>query len=119
MDYGKVVVEDARGLLRVAFGPDSTIDDWKVSLAEVLRLADQTGFQRVLVDVRAQESVASTFKQFEFAAQLPQKIAFAVLCDLHLEAHRFIETVAVNRGAPVKLFFDDQTAALQWLASHS
>jgi hypothetical protein len=37
--------------------------------------------------------------------------------ELHPEQHRFIEIVATNRGAPVKLFFGDEAAALEWLAA--
>lgn len=111
---GRVELDTENRLMRVRYGPEANIADWKQSLNEVLRLSEETGINRVLVDVREQKQLANTSELFNFGSQLPRHIAFAVLCELHLEEHRFIENVATNRGMTVK-DFDSEPSALAWL----
>ena len=111
---GEVRLDAKEQLLRVQFVSDSTVDDWKSALVQVERLSKETGICRVLVDVRKQTDLASTFELFGFGSQLPGTIAFAVLCEIHLDNHRFIETVATNRGVKVR-DFDSEQAAIAWL----
>ena len=101
-------------LLRVQFSSGSTVENWKKTLVQVKRLSKKTGIFRVIVDVRKQTNIANTFELFDFGSRLPSHLAFAVLCEIHLEAHRFIETVATNRGILVKDFDSDQYA-MEWL----
>jgi hypothetical protein len=110
----EVKVDAENQLIRVHFGSDSTIDDWKSTLLEVERLFGETGFCRVLVDVRKQTNLASTITLFDFCIHLPRSVAFAVLCESHLEEHRFIENVATNRGITVK-DFDSEQDAIEWI----
>ena len=111
---GEPVLDNKNRLMRVYFGPDSTVADWKKSLKEVIRLSEETGIHCVLVDVRKQESLAGTVELFNFGSGLPTHLTFAVLCDLHLDEHRFIENVATNRGITVRDFGSEQ-AAIDWL----
>lgn len=101
-------------MLHAQFSSDSTIEDWKSALIQVVRLTEETGICRVLVDVRKQTRMASTFELFNFGSQLPRSIAFAVLFDIHFEDHHFIESVAKNRGMIVKMF-DSEQDAIEWL----
>lgn len=109
-----VRIDPENQLLRVQFGSDSTVEDWKRALVQVERLSGETGFCRVLVDVRKQTDLADTITLFDFGSHLPRSIAFAIICKLHLEDHRFIETVATNRGLNVK-DFDSEKNAIKWL----
>mgnify|MGYP003565963958 CR=1 FL=1 len=112
----EIEIDTELQLMRVMFGSDATVGNWKGALVQVERLSEETGFCRVLVDVRKQTDFASTMTLFDFGTNLPRSIAFAVLCDLHLEEHRFIENVATNRGIAVKNF-DSEQAAIGWLKS--
>ena len=110
----EVEVDVEEQLMRVQFGSNSTVHDWKSTLKQVERLSRETGICRVVVDVRKQEFLADTSTLFTFAASLPRSIAFAILCELHLDMHRFIENVALNRGMFVKDFESEQEA-IEWL----
>ena len=101
-------------LMRVRFGPDSTVENWKSALVQVQRLSEETGIRRVLVDVRKQTDLADTITLFDFGSNLPRSIAFAVLCELHLNDRRFIENVAITRGITVR-DFDSEHNAIEWL----
>jgi hypothetical protein len=114
----KVKVDAKRQLMRIKFGARSTVDSWKVALAEVRRLSVETGIRRVLVDVRAQPETSDTGSLFDFAANLPHSTAFAVLCDVNSEDHQFIQTVAQNRGILVQ-DFDSERGAIEWLMNVS
>jgi hypothetical protein len=110
----EIEIDTENQLMRVQFGSDSTVENWKRALVQVERLFEETGFCRVLVDVRKQTDLAGTISLFDFGAHLPRSIAFAVLCELHPEKHRFIENVATNRGIAVK-DFDSEQNAIEWL----
>ncbi|HSQ85633.1 MAG TPA: hypothetical protein VLM43_13015 [Desulfobacterales bacterium] len=110
----EVKIDTENQLMRVQFGSDSTVENWKSALMQVERLSEETGLCRVLVDVRKQKYLANTITLFDFAVHLPRSIAFAVLCELRLEDHRFIENVAKNRGIIVK-DFDSEQNAIEWL----
>ena len=109
-----VALDREKQLMRVRFDPNATVDDWKSTLVLVRQLSEETGIRRVLIDVRDQTELANTTTLYEFARQLPKSISFAVVCDIHLENHRFIETVATNRGLRVKDFITEPDA-IEWL----
>lgn len=109
-----VRLDTEKKLLRVQFTSDSTVENWKSALEQVERLSEDTGICRVLVDVRKQEDLASASERYDFGSHLPHSIAFAVLCEIHLDDHRFIEIVATKRGARVKDFKSEQDA-IEWL----
>ena len=110
----EVTLDTEKQLMRVKFGSCSTIESWKRALVHIERISEETGICRVLVDVRKQTTVANTTALFDFGAHLPCSIAFAVLCEINLDEHRFIETVATNRGIAVK-DFDSEQSAVEWL----
>ena len=110
----EVKLDGKKEFIRVQFGSDSTVENWKSALVQVKRLSEETGICRVLIDVRKQTDLASTFELFTFGANLPRSIAFAVLCEIHIDNHRFIENVATNRGLTVK-DFDSEKDAIEWL----
>lgn len=90
------------------------------SLKEVLKLHDELGINRVLVDVREIENVPKIFDIFSFGEKLAdstRKIAirFAVLVgNKKTESSVFVETVVLNRGGTLRVFKDNESA-LEWL----
>jgi hypothetical protein len=110
----EVKIDPENQIMRVQFGSDSTVENWKRALVQVEHLSEETGICRLLVDVKKQAELASTMTLFDFASNLPRSIAFAILCELHLDNHRFIENVATNRCIAVK-DFDSEKSAIEWL----
>ena len=111
---GEIGIDSKNQLIRVEFGSESTVGDWKKALEQVQAQADKTGICRILVDVRKQTNLADSGQLFDFAANLPRSLAFAVVCEINLEDHRFIETVATNRSILVK-DFKAEPDAIEWL----
>jgi hypothetical protein len=75
----------------------------------------------VMVDVRSIEGQISFGDRFEFGATMAEvlvgkKIRLVFLCRAdQVSPNRFLESVAVNRGAWLKVA-TDQSDALNWLA---
>ena len=93
----------------------ATIDDWDKSRAQILNFYEKFGSNRVLVDVRKQEAAPGIMEVFSFGSNWPHLIKLAIVIGPETEdAHRFLETVAVNRGRPINLFKSD-AEALEWL----
>lgn len=113
--HGAVTVDAERGFLRFEFDPRATLSDWVEARAIFLRLSEETGFRRALVDVRKQPAAGPVMELFSFADGIPSGMAFAVLGDPHSEDHKFVETVALNRGKNVRLFFGSEDEAIEWL----
>lgn len=110
----EVKIDTENELIRVSFDSDSTVEDWKRALVKFEQLSEETGFCRLLVDVRKQTDLANTITLFDFGSHLPRSNAYAVLCELHMEEHRFIENVAANRGITIKDFNSEQDA-IEWV----
>ena len=112
-----VRVEDQ--IIEVRSAGDVSAEQMKASLAEVVRLRNEQGIKRVLIDATDQTSLPPTMSIYEFAGQLSKlcrDIKFAVVgvSKLHNDI-TFMETVARNRGAYVRVFADSESA-LEWLA---
>ncbi len=111
------VLEDQKIIHVVSIG-DITYDDLQETLAAVLKLQQERGINRVLVDATRQESFPDTMPVFEFGEAVPAalgdaKIAIAI-SPRTWEAVQFFSTVARNRGANVEMF-DTTDEALKWL----
>lgn len=112
---GRVKVDAEKQLIRFEFEQRATMQDWKEAQVMLLRLSEETGLTRVLVDVRKQQMVEQTPELFHFGANIPSTMVFAVLSEPHRSDHRFVETVALNRGKNVSLFFGPEEGAIEWL----
>jgi hypothetical protein len=98
-------------------GP-ATIRDRVRSQRETLRFSQKQSINKILVDVRRQESLANTMDIHDYAATVPETMhgfQVAIVCSSGDADAKYIETVAKNRGAFIKVFhcFDE---ALDWLA---
>lgn len=112
---GVVTVDPERRFLRFQFDQRAMVSDWVEARAIFLRLSEETGIRRALVDVRKQQAAGPVVELFEFAHSIPSGMAFAVLSDPHYSDHKFVETVALNRGKNVRLFFGSEEEAIEWL----
>jgi hypothetical protein len=110
------ILPDKSVVLSNLSGP-TTIDDRVRNRAKTLEFARENNVNRVLLDMRRQESLSSTVDIHDFAATIPKitcGLKIAVVYNSGDAVPKFIETVAKNRGAFIKGFhcFD---RALDWL----
>ena len=112
---GAVTVDPERRFLRFQFEPGATVSDWVAAQAIFLRLSGETGIRRALIDVRRQRAAGEMVELFEFGEHIPSGVVCAVLGDARSEDQKFVETVAVNRGKNVRLFFGPEEEAVAWL----
>jgi hypothetical protein len=112
---GTVTVDAERRFLRFQFNEHATIKDWIEARAIFLRLSEETAVRRALVDIRKQPVAGPVMELFEFGHSIPSGMAFAVLSDPHSSDHEFVQTVALNRGKNVRLFFGSEEEAIEWL----
>ena len=112
---GTVSVDAERRFLRFQFGQDATLKDWVEARVIFLRLSAETEIRRALVDVREQQVAGPLTELFQFGDSIPSDMVFAVLGNAHSSDQRFVETVALNRGKNVRLFFGAEEEAIEWL----
>jgi len=111
---GTVTVDSGRRFLRFQFDQRAVVSDWVEARAVFLRLSEETGIHRALVDVRNQQAAGPVTELFKFAHSIPSGV-FAVLSNPRSDDHKFVETVALNRGKNVRLFFGSEEEAIEWL----
>jgi hypothetical protein len=114
---GTITVDAERRFLRFQFDQRATVSDWVEAQAIFLRLSEETGIRRALVDVRQQQDAGLGMEVFQFGNNIPSGMVFAVLSGPHRADHRFVETVALNRGKSVRLFFGSEEEAIEWLVT--
>jgi predicted hydrocarbon binding protein len=113
---GAATIDPQRRFLRFQFDEDATLADWKEAQEIFQRLSEETGIIRALVDIRKQGNAGARLELFEFGRSIPSGMAFAVLSARGRDDHEFVETVAINRGKNVCLFFGPEEEAIEWLA---
>jgi len=116
---GAITVDPERRFLRFRFDQGATVRDWVEAQAIFLQFSEETGIRRALVDVRNQPLAGPVMQLFEFGHNIPSGMVFAVLSDPHSEDHKFVETVALNRGKSVRLFFGSEDEAVEWLMAEA
>ena len=114
---GAITIDPERRFLRFQFDQRATVSDWVEARAIFLRLFEETGIRRALVDVRQQQAAGPMAELFEFGSSLPSGMVFAVLSAANRDDHEFVETVALNRGRNVRLFFGPEQEAIEWLVT--
>lgn len=102
-------------MIRVRVQGEETIEDWEASKAQIIKLNSERGCSNVLVDAREQQAAPGMLELFEFATHWPPTIRVAKLVGPKTRAAQgFVETVAVNRGIPMKDFTNERDA-MAWL----
>ena len=112
---GEITIDAERRFLRVQFDQSATVKDWVEARAIFLQLSEETEIRRALVDLRQQQIAGPVSQLFAFGQNIPSGITVAVLGDPHSDDHKFVETVALNRGKTVRLFFGSEDEAIEWL----
>lgn len=80
-----------------------------------MRLHEIHGVNTLIVDAREQETSAALFDIFDFGDAWPVAIQVAILAGSKTpEDLMVIETVAMQRGKKMRIFFNE-TEALDWL----
>jgi hypothetical protein len=107
------------GYILVAHHGESTVDEIEEARHKVLEFSVEQRLSRVLVDVRGVINTLSTSDHFlvtEGHAKLDSHRPRAALIGRpdQRDDLKFIETVAVNRGMPLKAFSTKEDA-LKWL----
>ena len=115
----EITIDEKRRFLRFQFDRSATVRDWVEARAIFLRLSEETEIRRALVDLRQQQVAGPVSQLFEFGQKIPAGIVVAVLGDPDSEDHRFVETVALNRGKHVRLFFGSEEEAIEWLTTEA
>lgn len=117
--HAAITVDEQRRFLRFQFDQCATLGDWEEARAAFMRLSQETGIRRALVDVRKQMTSGAQLELFEFGRNIPSGMAFAVLSEPHRGDHKFVETVALNRGKNVRLFLGSEEEAIGWLITQA
>jgi hypothetical protein len=116
----EVTIREDLQIIHVDSYGDVTAEDLLVSIEAVMRIHKEQGITRVFVDATKETSLPSTFPSFDVGSKMAaavRTIRIAVLGNPALaEDLRFIETVALNRGATIKVFYSRE-AALAWLTA--
>lgn len=116
--HAAITIDQQRRFLRFQFDQGATVSDWKEAQTAFLRLSEEVGIRRALVDIRGQMTAGPQLQLFEFARNIPSGMAFAVLSDPDRSDHEFVETVALNRGKNVRLFGSEEQA-IEWLITQA
>jgi hypothetical protein len=113
-----VTLSDDGTIIAAHVSGDVTLAISEQILSEILALVHSSGVRKVLVDVRTITAPLRTLDLHSFGSTLGdharEHVSFAVVASGDLAPHRFVETVAVNRGAWYQVF-DDLDVALEWL----
>jgi hypothetical protein len=82
------------------------IEECLETRSQMCAMCEQHGPLSALVDMREMECGLSTSRIYEFASTIkhPLGVSIAMLCRPKDTDARFFETVALNNGAPIKLF---------------
>ena len=111
----RISFEEETSLIRIRAWGKGTIDEWDNSRKEVLKLHNQYGTEKLLVDIREQQLAPSASELFDFGSNWPRTIKCALLVGDKTEGDQnFLSTVALNRGLPMRVFKTEK-AALDWL----
>ena len=96
------------------------LKEMEQTLLKIRELIEENPVNRVLVDARPRHQQPPLFDIYSGGEMLAKTLGggtrIAVLVMELMDNHSFFETVAVNRGADIT-FFQDEETALRWLLS--
>jgi hypothetical protein len=107
------------GIIEILPSDVVTKQDIADSIANVNRIKREKGIYKILVDTRETTLVPGAADIFELFSNFPRDLKGALLITANQPTSQdiaFIETVAVNRGFNIRLFFS-KDEALTWLKS--
>lgn len=111
----KVNYDADQQLMRVRAWGQDRIDHWLEAKLELLRMHETNGANILLVDVREQETSPDLFDILDFGDTWPSSIRVALLVSRNTPKDMlYLETVALQRGKQIRIFFGE-LEALAWL----
>lgn len=114
----RVQFNKALGIIEVESFGVVTKADIKDSIEQIQQLQEEHDVSLLLVDTTRQDTIPNPIEIFEIFSVYPRDIRTALLVVKSQATARdvdFVETVATNRGKPIKVFYSSQQA-LDWLS---
>ena len=113
----EVRVNESEGIIEVVSSGVLTREDMESTKARLQRILDEKGISRVLIDTARLQSLPSTIDIIAVWSTYSRDLKIALLVTVSNPINKdiaFSETVGVNRGKRVKMFWDKEEAR-QWL----
>lgn len=112
-------VDERLGIVKIKYHDVVSLADRKEARSDVVRLTQEYGFPRALIDMRHCQMALSTMEIYEFGstfneAGLYPNIRIGGIISSQDDDDKFLEAVAGNRSATIK-FFLNEGEALAWL----
>lgn len=115
----EVYVNESEGIIEVVSSGVLTRQDMESTKAKLQRILGEKGISRVFIDTARLRSVPSTMDLFEVWETYSRDFKTALLVTASNPINKdiaFAETVGVNRGQIVKMFWNEE-AARRWLGT--
>lgn len=113
----KIRVDEDRGIIHVLSYGLVTKEEITESVTKINQIFDKEMINKILVDTTRQETMPSTIGIFDIFSTFSQEYKLAMLIresQATAADISFVETVVLNRGVQVKIFYEKKQA-LQWL----
>ena len=114
----EIRVDEELGIIEVRSYGEVSKEDIAKSIAEVRHIFATKGIDKIFVDTTKQENMPGTVQIYDLFRSFPREFKLALLMQEPQATERdiaFAETVASNRGAQVKIFYEKERA-LAWFA---
>ncbi len=114
-------INESAGIVCIYHCGETDLEEMFLARQQAGTLLKDSGFQRLLIDVREVAEPPTTLDNFEISSSLhqdlPERVRVAILAPPHhRQSTRFSENVTHNRGFNVRAF-DDESTALAWLTN--
>jgi hypothetical protein len=113
-----VSIDKENGVILIDSSGHVEIKDLLESLETIVKLNKQLGLTRVVVDTSTLKKLPVLYQLHSFASEIASRTRgmkhAIVVSELSPEDIRFMETVALNRGARIQIF-TSRDDALLWL----
>ena len=115
----KVKIREDMQIIQIDSCGHVSADDLNGSLEAVIKISDERGINKVLVDAMRLDTLPSAGFIYQFGESLTKAfvrgVQFAIVIPQNSKAdHRFMETIAQNRGG-LFMDFHYREDALDWL----
>lgn len=112
-----IKVDEDRGIIEVCSYGTSSKENIAKAINEAQQILADRGFNKILADTTKQDAMPSKIDIFKLFSNFPREFRTAIVLDKNQKTEKdlsFAETVGVNRGIMIKIFYDRELA-LQWL----
>lgn len=114
-----ISVDTSRGIVRITHKDEMSLEDMLEGRRQVGLKMQETGYSKMLVDVRDVVPERNTMDTFEISSthdrDLPNDFKLAILDSASaFKNAKFSENVAINRGFNIRAF-QDEAEAIAWL----